>query len=163
MTGHRAVDELRRDQLPRGLPHARGRVDGIFHGPLAGLQRDPSQDSLRDDDVRVQGERRRRENPRPALVELRPAAPRQRIYCLRAAHRRLLPHRGLRRRRPAVPHEALRGDDQGRRGGVVLRRVILPLPFQNSRVLVLYKSSESPSKSSLLLYIDTEKSFKVVE
>ena len=62
----------------------------------------------------------RREDPRPALVELRPAAPRQRVHRLRAAHRRLLPHRGLRRRRPAVPHEALRGDDQGRRGGVVL-------------------------------------------
>ena len=42
-----------------------------------------------------------------------------------------------------VPHEALHGDDQGRRGGVVLRRVILPLPFQNSRVLVLYKSLNS--------------------
>ena len=45
------------------------------------------------------------------------AGHRQRVHCLRAAHRRLLPHRGLRRRRSAVPHEALRGDDQGRRGG----------------------------------------------
>ena len=62
---------------------------------------------------------------------------------IRTAHRRIRPHRGLRRRRSAVPHEALRGDDQGRRGGVVLRRVILPLPFQNSRVLVLYKSLNS--------------------
>ena len=85
------------------------------------------------------------------MVELRPAAPRQRVHRLRAAHRRLLPHRGLRRRRPAVPHEALRGDDQGRRGGVVLRRVILPLPFQNSRVLV-YKflnSRQGGSKISV--------------
>ena len=77
------------------------------------------------------------------MVEFCSAAPRQRVHCLRTAHRCVLPHRGLRRRWPAVPHEALRGDDQGRRGGVVLRRVILPLPFQNTRVLVLYKSLNS--------------------